>query len=109
MGRKVSYEAKGMVLGHLWGGGIGAYTAEKLYADTKKEIKKEINKGIENGSLDSGMGYIDLIGAAMEITETEIEIFNGKEFRHKECIMEYFGKLTKLQKEFFDKRWLKAE
>ena len=61
------YKSKGFVSGNLWGGGQGFYPAEELINEKLSDLKKEIKKGIEEGWLDSGMGFESLNGAVIEI------------------------------------------
>lgn len=68
-----SYKAHGLVYGQSWGGGNVAYPAEELISDTKEDLIAQIEAGIKDGSLDSGMGFVILIGALM-IIETERKI-----------------------------------
>lgn len=99
MKKKVKFESTGLVYGKYWGGGEGAYAARKLEADTKEELLKQANEGL-NGSLDSGMGYKSLIGAILNITKkTTIEI-DGKPFVNEETEIEFVGNLTAEQEDF---------
>ena len=97
---KKHYTSTGLVHGNYWGGGEGAYSATKLSADTKEELIELAKKVIEDGSLDSGMGYESLIGALLDITEYETVELNGKEFVHKTHILEFVGELTPEQQNF---------
>lgn len=59
------YRASGYVYGKYWGGGSGAYQAENYKNDNIEELRKEINKDVETGAIDSGMGYQEVLGAIM--------------------------------------------
>ena len=88
---KKHYTSTGLVYGNYWGGGKGGYSARKLQANTKEELIELAKKGIEDGSLDSGMGYESLIGCMLEITVHETVEIDGKEFVHKTEFFEYVG------------------
>ena len=96
---KIKYKAKGVVLGNLWGGGKGFYTARTLEAENLSNLKAQIIKGIKTGSLDSGMGYESLIGAVMEITKITEVIIEGKPFINKEAELKSFSIPTEFEEE----------
>jgi len=93
------YTSTGLVFGNFWGGGKGGFKAEPLRANTKEELLIQAQKGIEDGSLDSGMGYESLIGAVLNITETETIVKDGKDYRHEESEIEFVGKLNEEEQE----------
>lgn len=75
----------------IWGGGAGFYKARSYSAPTMEELKELINKALDNGSIDSGMGYESLIGATMNIcTKTQIFV-EDKWFTNTEYQVEHFG------------------
>ena len=95
MQKKITYNAKGKVLGKLWGGGVGSYRAMEfsVYHNLKK-LKATIRKELKTGGLDYGMGFEKLLGAYMKIeTQTVLEI-EGKEYTNITSEFEIFGKLT---------------
>jgi len=95
-----TYSAFGLVLGNCWGGGEGSYPSEKLYNDNLDVLKCLINKGIKNGTLDSGFGFKSLIGAIM-IIETERKIIvNNRAYRNTTTKRYYTDGLTPKQKWF---------
>lgn len=95
-----SYRCHGFVLGNSWGGGEGAYPAEELIADTLPGIESKIEAGVDDGSLDSGMGFEKLIGALM-IIETERKIIiNNVAYRNTTTKRYYSKGLTPKQKWF---------
>ena len=94
------YKSIGFVLGNCWGGGVLSYPAEKLQADTKKELVKEANKLLKSGGLDSGMGFESLKGAILEIEEIETIKKDGKEFERSEFEFMYSGTLSDEDKDF---------
>lgn len=96
----IRVHATGLVLGNLWGGGTGSYQARKLQGNTVEEVITLAQDGIKTGSLDSGMGFDGLIGAALTlhiITKIEIE---GKEFENIEYEHVTLGDLNEEQSEF---------
>ena len=96
---KVKWISTGLVYGNYWGGGKGAYAATKLKANTKEELLKQANEGLD-GSLDSGMGYESLIGAILDITKITIIDIDGREFVNKEYETEFVGDLTEEDEDF---------
>lgn len=88
-----TYETtKGMVVGNFWGGGTGGYPAESLTGfNSKKELRIEIERGIKEGWLDSGMGFDGLKGAVMEIRMVETIKIKGKNFTRYKSVIEFFG------------------
>jgi len=95
-----TFKTTGVVYGKLWGGGFGAYPAEKLYNNEKGELLKEAKKLLKTGGLDSGMGYEYLKGALLEIEEIETIEIKGKEYQRSEYSLEYIGDLTQKEKLF---------
>ena len=99
---KVKYKSSGIVFGNYWGGGKGAYSATNFEADSKEKLIKKCNEALEDGSLDSGMGYESLIGALINVEiETTIKA-KGKEFTNKEYESEFIGNLTEEEEYFLD-------
>ena len=94
------FKSTGFVYGNLWGGGRGAYPAEKLENKTLKGLLKEACKGLKEGSLDSGMGYESLIGAVLEVEEIETITKNGKRYSCSEYNLHTIGKLNEEEIEF---------
>ena len=100
--KKVRFKSTGYVLGNYWGGGRGSYPATKLEAPTKEALIEVAKKALENGGLDSGMGYESLIGARLDIVQiTTVEI-DGAEYTNNEYETEYIGKLTESQIDFLE-------
>jgi len=96
------YKSSGYVYGNLWGGGKVAYKAEPIFVNSKEELLKKAKVMLEDGTLDSGMGYQSLIGAILFITETETIQVKDKDFQHLELEVEFIGKLTDEEKEFLE-------
>ena len=103
MNNMKKFSSIGVVLGKLWGGGDGAYPAEKLYADTKDKLIKEAKTLLKNGGLDSGMGFEYLKGALLLITEQTIVLIKNKEYHHEDFETVYLGDLTHKDKLFLKK------
>lgn len=100
MEKKIRYKSSGFVLGNYWGGGQGGYPARKYEADTLEELIALNEKALADGSLDSGMGYEKLLGAAIEVcTITTVEV-DGKEYTNNEYHDVLIGDLTEEQQEW---------
>jgi hypothetical protein len=98
--KKVEFISGGFVYGSFWGGGEGAYDARKIHADSKEELIKKATELLENGGLDSGMGFMKLLGALLDIEEhTSMEI-DGKTFTNTEYHSEFIGDLSEEQQDF---------
>lgn len=98
----MKYIARGLVLGNYWGGGTGSYPSVKLENDDKDKLLEEANKKLEDGSLDSGMGYESLIGALLNIEEIDTKVIDGKEYTRSEFSIESIGILTQEQFDFLE-------
>lgn len=95
-----NYSSTGFVLGKMWGGGFGAYSAKRIESKSLKELLKENQTMLENGSLDSGMGFEYLKGALLYITETKFIMKDGDEYNRKEFSSKFIGKLDTKEKDF---------
>lgn len=93
------YIARGLVYGNCWGGGRVTYNSETIKADTLKKLLKKAKTMLEDGSLDSGMGYQDLIGAALDVEEVETIKKDGKNYSRTEYSVELIGKLSKKERD----------
>lgn len=100
MKKQVTFTAKGVVLGNFWGGGKGAYPAQECSAHSEQELIEQIRSRLDDGSLDSGMGYESLIGAAMTITTTTQIELDDKVFVNKEYNDQFFGDLDESDQDF---------
>ena len=89
-----TYSGKGIVWGHLWGGGTGGYPSKKLTAETREALVAEAEQRLKDGSLDGGMGFESLYGAVIVVVETEVVVIEGKEFTHTDREFEILGKLS---------------
>jgi len=98
------YKITGLVYGNFWGGGEGLSEAKILITTNKKEIIKEANDRLKDGSLDAGMGYENLIGALLTLTTTTTTIIDDKIFTNEEYKNLFIGKLTSKQKNFLKSR-----
>ena len=95
----ITYKATGIVLGNCWGGGQGGYPASEIRATNRTSLIQQIENGIKDGSLDSGMGFESLIGALMCVEIIDTREIDGKTFTAIEYEDEYFGDLTPEQEE----------
>jgi hypothetical protein len=100
MEKKKSYKATGFVLGNYWGGGQGAYPTINFEADTKEELMDKAKVALDDGSIDSGMGYESLVGAVLDITETTTVEIEGETFTNEKYIFDTVGELTNEQYDF---------
>lgn len=88
------YKATGTVIGNCWGGGKVGYAAEEIEAATKEELIATANKMLEDGSLDSGMGFESLTGAIFDVEEIEEVEVEGKTFTRSEFEFVTIGNVT---------------
>lgn len=95
----ITYKATGIVLGNCWGGGVCGYAAHEIRATNRASLVQQIENGIENGSLDSGMDFESLIGALMVIDEIDSRKIDGKAFIAHGYEDEFFGDITPEQEE----------
>jgi hypothetical protein len=86
-----TYIIKGYVYGNYWGGGRGAYPSEKLEGKNKSYLLKKAQKMLDNGSLDSGMGYESLIGAILDVGTITTTSIKDKIFENEEWEVIYLG------------------
>jgi len=96
---KKSYRAEGIVLGNLWLGGSGGYPAQKITGHSKSGLLKKAEKMLEDGSLDSGMGFESLKGALLDVIEVSVLTLGGEEFTREDRELEYIGELTREEKQ----------
>ena len=89
-----TYKSSGYVLGYLWGGGLGFYPAREFEAQTKTALIKMNDEALNEGSLDSGMGFQSLKGAFLIIEEIETIIKDGKEYKGSDWSKKILGELT---------------
>jgi hypothetical protein len=88
----ITYSSKGIVLGHLWGGGKGGYKARPINGKTKlNELIIEAKKMLADGSLDGGMGFECLTGAVLIIDKVEKRMIKGKEFINTQRIEKFLS------------------
>lgn len=97
------YSAKGFVYGNNWGGGHCGYPSRFLCASSFKEIKEQAIKGVEDGSLNSGMGLESLIGAVLQLIICDVKIINKKEYTHTTKRFLIVGKVSKKLIAFYKK------
>ena len=92
--------ATGHVLGTLWDNSDGAYGSRPIYGKTLEDITKQAEKGIEDKSLDGGMGFQSLKGAFLTLKIETTKIINGKKFVNTEREGLFVGDLSIKEKEF---------
>ena len=81
---KQTFNSNGIVLGNYWGGGSGSYKATTFHSGISKEdLINQNEKALENGSLDSGMGYESLIGALIVIQTVSCVEIDGEIYTNK--------------------------
>lgn len=104
MDKVTKYIAQGVVYGNYWGGGSGTYSSKIIYANSSEDLNLQIHKGIEDGSLDWGMGYERLLAAAMNITVINTIVFEDEEYVNEQYYTQYFGtdNLTDEQIDFLE-------
>lgn len=95
----VTYKATGIVLGNLWSGGVGGYATTTITATNRASLVQQIENGIKDSSLDSGMGFGSLIGALMVINEIDSRKIDGKTFTAHDYEDVFFGDITPAQEE----------
>ena len=101
-----TFSAKGLVLGQSWGGGKVAYPAIiELEWATRADLIVEARRKLDDGSLDSGMGFECLYGALLKIAATTSVTIDDKLFFNKEFDIIYIGSLSKEDKEFLETIW----
>lgn len=100
MEKKKSYKATGFVLGNLWGGGQGAYPTIELEADTKEALMEKAKVALDDGSIDSGMGFESLVGAVLDITESTMVEIEDEIYINEKYIFDTVGELTDEQYEW---------
>lgn len=98
----VKYIAKGFVYGLLWGGGEGTYPSRTIVSSSMSDLTEKIMKGIDDGSLDGGMGYQRLIGALMEITVRTTIVIGDDDYVNQKCTIQFYGDLSENQQEFLE-------
>jgi len=94
------FRATGLVYGLYWGGGRGIYSSINFYGDTVEEIELKANKALDDGSIDSGMGFESIKGALLNVVEiTAIEI-EGHIFTNESESELVIGELTDAEIDF---------
>jgi len=96
------FQSIGNVVGNLWGGGVGRYTAERLTNKDKALLIEDIGKKLVSGALDSGMGYESLVYADIVIIENQSITVDGKIFTREERESYVFIVKNRLTKHFED-------
>jgi len=89
----------GIVYGNCWDGGQCGFKARKIEGGTLKEVKNTAKRMLEDGSLDSGMGYESLNGAVLEAKIETIKMIDGEEYINTKYQIFTVGKTTEYQRE----------
>jgi len=98
---KTVYKSNGIVLGNHWGGGSGSYAATTFHSDiSKKHLLKQNENALKDGSLDSGMGFENLIGARIIIETIRSRCIHGKIYTNSEYEEITLGVVTEEQEQF---------
>ena len=92
--------AKGYCYGNYWGGGRGAYSSIVFQAETEEELRTKITKAIDDGSIDSGMGYESMLGAIMAIKTWTTVTIDGEQYTNTKTDIQLFGNLSEEDQEF---------
>ena len=100
--KKQRFEATGFVLGFLWLGDQGSYPAKKIKADTREELLNKATDMLNDGSLDSGMGFQSLKGALIDIKTIETLTIKGKEYENENTDTVFLGELEPEDIEFLE-------
>lgn len=102
MEKKLSYVAKGYVLGIYWFGKKGAYPTKLVRGSSIEEIESKINQMIDANVLDNGMGFQSLIGALMTIRITTEIVVDDMVFINNQYQGNFYGELTKEEENYLD-------
>jgi len=102
MEKKLSYVAKGYVLGIDWFGSKCAYPTKLVRGSSIEEIGAKINQMIESNVLDNGMGFQSLIGALMTIRITTEIVVDDMVFINNQYQGNFYGELSEKEKNFLD-------
>lgn len=70
----------GVVIGKMYGGGIGFAEARNFQADSVKELKEKVQKAFELGSLDKGFDFEKLLAAGVVIVDEANTIIEDQVF-----------------------------
>ncbi len=100
MEKQTTFTARGAVLGRYWGGGQGVYESRTITGSSEEEVLKLAEQGVKDGSLDNGMGFECLIGAALTITKTTHIDVDGQPFVNKEYEDFVVGELDEEQLDY---------
>ena len=90
----VRFQAKGLACGTTWDGDEIIYPTIDYRSRSLEDLEDQINKGIEDGSIDSGMGFQKIIGALMTVTTISTVILDGKYYTNSEDQVRAYGDLT---------------
>lgn len=101
METKIHYSYSGIVYGNCWGGGKCGYSSIKESGfNSIEELLLSAEKHLEDGSLDSGMGFESLIGALLIIDTIKEVVINEEVFCNVSTTDTFIGNLTEEQEDF---------
>lgn len=92
------YVISGFVYGLSWGGGESSYPSKELRGSNREELIAKANKMLEDGSLDSGMGYQKLLGAVLLVDTYDVVKLDSKSYVNTDTDKVFIGNLNKNQK-----------
>ena len=104
MEKKITYVAKGFVLGTTWLDTKGAYPTKIVEGNSIEEIESKINHMIETNVLDNGMGFKNLIGALMTIRITTEIVVDGDNYINTKYHWDFYGTLTNDEELFLEEQ-----
>ena len=101
MKKSYLWSAKGIVVGRSWYGKRGYYDARPIAADTKEELYSRVWEAIEDGSIDGGFGFQEVLGAILWVNcQTTIEV-DGVSYYRNDGDYEVFGDINEEDIKFF--------
>jgi len=86
--------AKGIIYGLLFDGTSGSYPSINFYGETLEKVELKANKALEDGSIDSGMGFESIKMALLYVTTTTSIKVEGYTFTHEEETTLMIGNIT---------------
>jgi len=72
--------ARGVVVGKVFGGGLGYSTARDFTADTLDELKAKVQKAFDLGSLDKDAKFEKLLAAGVVLVDQAFVEIEGRTF-----------------------------
>lgn len=78
------YQASGDCFGYSWGGGIGSHRARMFRADSMEALGAAIRAAIEDKSIDSGLRFERVFGAALTVEVEKCIVHDGVTYTRRE-------------------------